>query len=590
MATEGSNRVGDYEVLALLGTGGMGRVFKVRNVITNREEAMKVLLPDFLSQPELADRFMAEIRTLATLDHPNIAQVRTAFQVENQLVMVMEYVEGNTLDKLAAESRIPIEQVVEYAMQALSALSYAHGKGVIHRDIKPANIMITTHGLAKLMDFGIAKSTIDMQLTRPGTTMGSMYYMSPEQVRGDGVDARSDIYSFGVTLYEMVTGKKPFDSETSFSVLNAHVNEAPTPPVQMNPELPKALNDIVLCAMAKNPADRFQSAEEFRNALKALREPQREQVPQAAPPPVRIPAPVPVSMNEAEPAPQATQAGWQPVSPPGQRVQPPVAHQIPPPAPSYAPPPAAHGHVPIAAAPPPARPNPGKSHRGLWIMAGALTAILALVAVIALLPRVFAAFSTQKPAATASSAQTAAPLPEAKGTEQNTPTTDTPQPTSTGGTAATEGTTTTPATTSEAATKPAVTPKAGAAPRAVYNPQRQGTAPGSPPPVATSYGSAPSTPAVPAGPSAQEIHEAHDRLMNLEAQAEAASSSVQQIRNQQQAQGLNLRGDIVASMSRMNNYLGAAKRSLGQNDLTTANDYMEKADKEISTLEKFLGR
>jgi serine/threonine-protein kinase len=578
MANEGSNRVGDYEVLALLGTGGMGRVFKVRNVITNREEAMKVLLPDFASEPELANRFMAEIRTLAALDHPNIAQLRTAFQVENQFVMVMEYVEGATLDKLAAEKRIPIEQVVEYSMQVLSALSYAHGRGVIHRDIKPGNIMITSHGLAKLMDFGIAKSAVDMQLTRPGTTMGSMYYMSPEQVRGDTVDARSDIYSFGVTLYEMLTGKKPFESDTSFSVLNAHVNEAPAPPMQMNPELPQALNDIVLCAMAKKPAERFQSAEEFRNALKALREPRTERVAQAAP----VPVPVPVATAEAQAAPQATQAGWQSVPPVAQRVQQPVAQPVQQQA--------AQGFAPVAAVAPAARPNAGKSHRGLWIMVGALTAILALVAVVALLPRIFSTYATQKPAATAANTPTPAPSPDAKGAEQNTPATDATQPAAAAGTATAAGTTATPATASSTATKPAATTKAGAAPRPVYNPQRQGPAPGASSPAAASSASAPSTPAVPAGPSAQEIREAHDRLMNLDAEAEAASSGVQGIRNQQQAQGLNMRGDILASMARMNNYLGSAKRSLGQNDLTAANEYMEKADKEISTLDKFLGR
>ncbi|MGB6688126.1 MAG: serine/threonine-protein kinase, partial [Terracidiphilus sp.] len=273
MSLEIGNRVGDYEVLSLLGAGGMGRVYKVRNIISNREEAMKILLPDFASERDLAARFMAEIRTLAGLEHPNIAQLRTAFQFQNQFVMVMEYVEGTSLEKLGTETRLSVDQVLDYSTQVLAALSYAHGRSVTHRDIKPANIMITSHGIVKLMDFGIAKSANDMQLTRPGTTMGSVYYMSPEQVRGGTVDARSDIYSFGVTLYEMLTGRKPFQAETSYSVLNAQLNEAPTPPVQVNPALPAELNNIVLRAMVKAPEGRFQSAEEFRNALKALRGP-----------------------------------------------------------------------------------------------------------------------------------------------------------------------------------------------------------------------------------------------------------------------------------------------------------------------------
>ena len=267
MALDAGLHVGDYEILNLLGAGGMGRVYRVRNIISDRVEAMKVLLPDYASEPELAARFTAEIRTLAGLEHPNIAQLRTAFQFENQLVMVMEFVEGVTLETLAGKTRIPVDHMLEYASQVLSALSYAHSRGVTHRDMKPANIMVTAHGLAKLMDFGIAKSTDDLHLTRPGTTMGSVYYMSPEQVRGGTVDARSDIYSFGVTLYEMLTGRKPFQADTSFSVLNAQLNEAPTPPAQVNPALPPALNDIVLRAMAKAPADRFQTAEEMRNAI-----------------------------------------------------------------------------------------------------------------------------------------------------------------------------------------------------------------------------------------------------------------------------------------------------------------------------------
>lgn len=312
-----ASRIGRYEILRPLGRGAMGIVYLALDPQIDRTIALKTIRFDdaggSFNRDEAKARFLKEARISGRLQHPNIVTVFDVGDDQGTLYLAMEYVSGGSLSqKLGIPGALSVSDRVRIVAEVADALAHAHERGVIHRDIKPANIMITTHGLAKLMDFGIAKSTIDMQLTRPGTTMGSMYYMSPEQVRGDGVDARSDIYSFGVTLYEMVTGKKPFDSETSFSVLNAHVNEAPTPPVQMNPELPKALNDIVLCAMAKNPADRFQSAEEFRNALKALREPQREQVPQAAPPPVRIPAPVPVSMNEAEPAPQATQAGGSP--------------------------------------------------------------------------------------------------------------------------------------------------------------------------------------------------------------------------------------------------------------------------------------
>src|SRR5271170_2760298 len=267
MALEIGQRVGEYEILSLLGAGGMGQVYSVRNVISGRLEAMKILLPDFGAEAELASRFTVEIRTLATFDHPNIAQLRTAFQFENQMVMIMEYVEGTTLEKLPGARPILLSDALSYSNQVLAALTYAHSKGVTHRDIKPANIMVTSHGVAKLMDFGIAKSSTDPQLTRPGTTVGSVYYMSPEQVRGDTVDGRSDIYSFGVTLYQMLTGRRPFQGESAYSVLTAQLNEAPVPPAQLNPTLPAGLNEVVLRAMSKAPEARFQSAEEFRQAL-----------------------------------------------------------------------------------------------------------------------------------------------------------------------------------------------------------------------------------------------------------------------------------------------------------------------------------
>ena len=225
---------------------------------------------------------------------PGIAQLRTAFQYNNQFVMVMEYVEGTTLEKLASQVTLPLDHTLDYSMQVLAALNYAHGKGVTHRDIKPANIMITTHGVVKLMDFGIAKSSGDMQLTRPGSTMGSVYYMSPEQVRGDAVDGRSDLYSLGVTLYEMLTGRKPFVADTSYSVLNAQLNQPPRPPLEWNPAIPRELNDIVLRAMAKRPEDRFQTADEFRTALRGV-----------------VEAPTAAILNAAAPIPEMPGAGAQ---------------------------------------------------------------------------------------------------------------------------------------------------------------------------------------------------------------------------------------------------------------------------------------
>ncbi len=544
-------RVGDYEVLAPLGVGGMGRVYKVRNVISNREEAMKILLPDFASDLDLAARFMAEIRTLAGLEHPGIAQLRTAFQHNNQFVMVMEYVEGTTLEKLAAQTRLPVDHILDYATQVLAALSYAHGRGVTHRDIKPANIMITTHGVVKLMDFGIAKSTDDMQLTRPGTTMGSVYYMSPEQVRGGTVDARSDLYSFGVTLYEMLTGRKPFQADTSYSVLNAHMNEAPTPPVELDPSISQQLNAIVLRAMAKLPEQRFQTAEEFRSALKAQRE---------------APAPQPAIPVPATGAPFAD---W--------TATPPAGPQYTAPLPS-----AAFVPVPSPTGPPP---HPAKSHRGLWIGLGAATAILALIVVAALLPRIFSTSASQKPpAVTADTTSPAtAPAPASPAVAQN-PAPDQPPDA--------------PPVSSAAPPKPSPsgalthTAKAPSAPLEGKKPREPYVSPASTAAVSTNSsetGSAPG-PSAPAGPSPRDVRDAHDRYANLEARADAALAGVEQIRSQQRAQGLDIRGDILAAMNRLHHQLDEAHQALAQKDLDTANQYMNRADSEITLLEKFLGR
>lgn len=561
MASDSVQRVGDYEILAPLGAGGMGRVYKVRNVISNREEAMKILLPDFASDPDLAARFMAEIRTLAGLEHPGIAQLRTAFQIHNQFVMVMELVEGVTLEKLASETKIPLEKVLDYTSQVLAALSYAHSRGVTHRDIKPANIMITSHGLVKLMDFGIAKSTGDMQLTRPGTTMGSVYYMSPEQVRGNTVDARSDLYSLGVTLYETLTGRKPFQADTSYSVLNAQLNDPPEPPISVNPAIPPVLNDIVLCAMAKLPEDRFQTAEEFRRALKASREPVTAPIPQPVPQPMdQPPAFTPVANV---PAPSAT--------------------FVAPAAAAYAAPQAAP-FVPVPAAYVPPAPVPGKSHRGLWLTLGAVTAILALIAIATLLPRIFSTNASQKSTAAVSDTQPQAASPTAAGVApQAAPSADAapssaPQPppataaSSTPSSAARQASATT-----GSPSRPAYQPRPAAASSA--QPAASG-------PVPSGSNASPA----PAGPSPQEIRQAHDRLMNLDARGQSAASGVQQIRTQQQAQGLDMRGDIVAAMNRMQNLLNEADRAVSQKDLQAANEYMDRADHEISTLEKFLGR
>lgn len=262
--------VGDYRVIDVIGAGGMGTVYKVQHLISDRIEAMKVILPELIDSPELADRFIREIKVQARLSHPNIASLHNALRLDNRFLMVMEYIDGSSLHARLRLGSIDAATSIDIILQVLSALAYAHSQGVIHRDIKPANIMFTSRGAVKLMDFGIARSLSDQHLTRAGAAVGSVYYMSPEQVQASEVDARSDLYSVGIMLYEMATGTRPITGDSSWAVMNAHLNYVPRAPSTVNPNLPPALSAATLKAIEKNPAARFQSAMEFSDALRSV--------------------------------------------------------------------------------------------------------------------------------------------------------------------------------------------------------------------------------------------------------------------------------------------------------------------------------
>src|SRR5579884_716630 len=283
MAFQVGHIVGDYRIVAVVGSGAIRDVYKTEHVITRRLEAMKVLAAGRRSTED-ADRFMREIQVQASLNHPNIAAVHTAFRSEEDLVLVMELVDGRTLESMLAEGRIPLQTAVSYMRQVLAALAYAHAHGVVHRDVSPSNIVITGDGAIKLTDFGLAKRQSDARMTQGGAFIGSPHYMAPEQARGDrDSDARADIYSAGAVLYHLVTGRTMFDSVALFDVLAAQIGKTPPPPREVDPSIPPALNDVILRALAKEPERRFRSAGEFRAALEAVK----------LPPPTAYPKPQP---------------------------------------------------------------------------------------------------------------------------------------------------------------------------------------------------------------------------------------------------------------------------------------------------------
>jgi len=265
-------QVGNYILLRFIGGGGMGEVWQAKDIFIDRPVALKVINANLAGHPEVEKRSREEARILASIDdNPNIARLHTFFEYLGQPVMVMEFVDGLTLrDMVEKEGAIAPEVAVNIVRQALSGLGAAHRKGIVHRDIKPANIMLTTTtGVVKVMDFGIAKARDGARLTRTNTTIGTYCYMSPEQIRGRELGPTSDIYSMGVTLYEMLAGVVPFNFESEFDLQHAHVNTQPLSPAVHNAKIPAPLAAVVLKALEKDPDKRYPSAASFSDGLAA---------------------------------------------------------------------------------------------------------------------------------------------------------------------------------------------------------------------------------------------------------------------------------------------------------------------------------
>jgi serine/threonine-protein kinase len=539
-------QIGDYEIIRELGHGGMGQVFLVRNLISDRIEAMKILLPDLANQGDLGARFIREIKLLASLDHPNIAALRTAFSADNQLIMIMEYVEGDTLAHRMERGPFPPAEALDYIDQVLAALSYAHAKGIIHRDIKPANMMLTPSGVLKLMDFGIARSGNDLGLTVTGTTLGSLDYMSPEQVQAQPTDARSDLYSVGVSLYEMVTGQRMFNATSSFSIMEAQIKEAPRPPIEVQPSLPKPLSDLIVMSVAKNPAERFQTADAFRNALSQIRE--SCGAPGLPKPVVAAATPRPV------PLPPTRTSDVRPPTPASQPVASPV----------YA-----------AATPTPqtGTPFPPKSgsRQPYVILAVAIILLLATLAG----ARAYRSYKQNA----ASTAATAAMAPGGGAPSTPAPSAGNQAP-------------------DQSAANVQVTPD--------QSPSGMAAPDTSTPPNVSAPNVKKTTQArlnPPPGPSAEELAaqaalEQQKKLLDameieddhLESRAAAVESSLEALEQQMRQSGLGLRGDMVSARASMRSDMQKAKQALEGSDPERARRYLDQANAEISKLEGFLGR
>jgi eukaryotic-like serine/threonine-protein kinase len=285
MALSHGTRLGPYEVIAPLGAGGMGEVYRARDTRLGRDVAVKVLPADRLSDPVRRARFEQEARAVAALNHPHIVTIHEIEKAGDTDFIVMELVPGKTLDALIPRAGMRLGEALRIAIPLADALAAAHSAGIVHRDFKPANVMVTPDGVAKILDFGLAKltqadeggeddTTLDAQarLSRPGTVAGTPAYMSPEQATGGAVDARSDVFSFGAVLYEMVTGRRPFGGGSSAEMLAALLKEQPKAPSEIVADVPRDLERIILRCLRKDPARRFQNMLDVKVELQEVKE------------------------------------------------------------------------------------------------------------------------------------------------------------------------------------------------------------------------------------------------------------------------------------------------------------------------------
>lgn len=265
------NLIAEYEIIEKIGQGGMGEVYKAVHTRLDQTVAVKVLSSEYSPDPSMRKRFVNEAKIQAKFSHPNMVNIFNLIEQDNNIFIVMEYVNGQTLEKyIEAKGTLSQKESVEISHQVLNALQFMHSKGVVHRDIKPSNIMFTDTGVVKVTDFGIAKVMNENTKHTSTGMMGSVVYISPEQILGEKTSDSTDIYSFGITLYKMVTGMTPFRGNSEYIVMQGHLKDKPIAPIKYNENITKSLNNLILKSISKEPEKRYASVQEMIETLKQV--------------------------------------------------------------------------------------------------------------------------------------------------------------------------------------------------------------------------------------------------------------------------------------------------------------------------------